>query len=121
MVVVVDSTCIIRFAAAAIAIFSLLLLRRFRMTITRHQKKKKKKPPLFSLSLARISLSRNLPFSVPGLTHHQTPHPTTEEELTQRQRCSTKDPKNVFVDFPCDKKSQTEKSYNDFSNTHSSK
>jgi len=120
VVVVVDSTCIIRFAAAAIAIFSVLLLHRFRLTITRHQKEKKKNPH-FSLSLARISLTRDLSFSVPGLTHHQTPHPTTEEELTQRQRCRTKDPKNVFVDFPCDKKSQTEKSYNDFSNTNSSK
>jgi hypothetical protein len=56
VVVVVDSTCIIRFAAAAIAIFSLLLLRRFRMTITRHQKKKKIKPH-FSLSLSQGSLS----------------------------------------------------------------
>ncbi len=84
-------------------------------------KEKENKTPLFSLSLARISLTRDLSFSVPGLTHHQTPHPTTEEELTQRQRCRTKDPKIVFVDFPCDKKSQKEKSYNDFSNTHSSK
>ncbi len=83
--------------------------------------KEKEKNSHFSLSLARISLTSDLPFSVPGLTHHQTPHPTTEEELAQRPSCSTKDPKNVFVNFPCDKKSQTETSYNDFSNTHSSK
>ncbi len=56
MVVVVDSTCIIRFAAAAIAIFSLLFLRRFRMTITRHQKKKKKTPTFLSLSQGSLSL-----------------------------------------------------------------